>query len=84
MEDAESALHLTEQDKENRRKLIDDWKSWVARWKEFNDLEKPLREELRNGELSDEEDDYEAEEVEVEEILNIEEEVISYGFEQLD
>ncbi|KAJ7527924.1 hypothetical protein O6H91_16G076300 [Diphasiastrum complanatum] len=84
VEDQESSIILSTQEMESRRKVIDEWKSWVAEWQRLHEEEKPLRQELRDGEPSDEEEDYEAEEVEVEDILNVEEEVVSYGFEQLD
>ncbi|CAM6084442.1 unnamed protein product [Calypogeia fissa] len=84
VEDQEMSNYQGAQDLENRRKLMDEWKSWTNQWKALHEEEKPYREEVRDGEPSDEEEDYEAEEVEVEEILNIEEEVISYGFEQVD
>jgi translation initiation factor 3 subunit B len=84
VEDQEMSQYQGAQDLENRRKLVDEWKSWVAHWKAIAEDEKAYRQVLRDGEASDEEEDFEAEEVEVEEILNIEEEVISYGFEQLD
>lgn len=84
VEDQEMSNYQGAQDLENRRKLVDEWKSWLTQWKGIHEEEKPYRQELRDGEPSDEEEEYEAEEVEVEEILNIEEEVISYGFEQVD
>mgnify|MGYP006970540004 FL=1 len=84
VDDAESLLSLSAADMENRRKIQDEWKAWTAQWKQLHDEERPLRIELRDGEASDEEEEYEAEEVEVEEILNIDEEVVSFGFEQLD
>ncbi|BBN19832.1 translation initiation factor 3 subunit B [Marchantia polymorpha subsp. ruderalis] len=84
VEDAEQSNINTAQDLEHRRKLMDDWKSWVSRWKQMYEEEKPYREDLRDGEPSDDDEDLETEEVEVEEIMKCEEEVISYGFEQVD
>lgn len=84
VEDAEALTATSAQDLENRRKLMDEWKSWLNRWKQQLDEESEERQELRDGEPSDTEEDYEAEEVEVEEIINIEEEVVGYGFEQVD
>ena len=84
VDDAESLLSLSAADLENRRKVQDEWMSWTAEWKRINEEEKGLRMELRDGEPSENEEEYEAEEVEVEEILNIDEEVVSFGFEQLD
>ncbi|KAL3690224.1 hypothetical protein R1sor_016533 [Riccia sorocarpa] len=82
IEDAEQYNLSSAQDLEHRRKLIDEWKSWVARWKQMHEEEKAFREDLRDGEPSEDEEDLETEEVEVEEIMKVEEEVISYGFEQ--
>lgn len=83
-DDLARSLEGTERDTENRRKLVDEWKSWVAQWKAAQEEESEERLMLRDGVPSDTEEDYEAEEVEVEEIINIEEEVVGYGFEQTD
>lgn len=84
VEDAEAYNAMSTQDIEHHRKLIDEWKDWLSQWKNLYEEEAEQRMELRDGEPSDEEEDYEAEEVEVEEIINIEEEVVGYGFEQVD
>ncbi|KAI5067602.1 hypothetical protein GOP47_0018130 [Adiantum capillus-veneris] len=84
IDDAESSLLLSAADMENRRKVQDDWKACVAEWKRLHEEEREWRMELRDGEPSDEEEECEAEEVEIEEILNIEEEPVAFGFEQLD
>jgi translation initiation factor 3 subunit B len=84
VEDAEAYNAMSTQDIEHHRKLIDEWKDWLSQWKTLYEEEAEQRMELRDGEPSDEEEDYEAEEVEVEEIINIEEEVVGYGFEQVD
>eukprot|EP00249_Psilotum_nudum_P011425 c23165_g1_i2 orf=444-2627(-) len=84
IDDAESSLALSAADMENRRRVQDEWKSWLAKWKQLHEEESRHRLELRDGEPSDEEEEFEAEEVEVEEILNIEEEIVSFGFEQVD
>jgi translation initiation factor 3 subunit B len=76
VEDAEAQTATSAQDLENRRKLMEEWRSWLTLWRQ--------QLELRDGEPSDTEEDYEAEEVEVEEIINIEEEVVGFGFEQVD
>lgn len=83
-DDLARSLEGTERDTENRRKLVDEWKAWVAQWKVAQEEESEERLMLRDGVPSDTEEDYEAEEVEVEEIINIEEEVVGYGFEQTD
>lgn len=63
---------------------MDEWKAWVSQWKAAQEEEAEESLFLRDGVPSDTEEDYEAEEVEVEEIINIEEEVVGYGFEQVD
>jgi translation initiation factor 3 subunit B len=83
-DDLARSLEGTERDTENRRKLVDEWKAWVVQWKAALEDESEDRLMLRDGVPSDTEEDYEAEEVEVEEIINIEEEVVGYGFEQTD
>lgn len=84
VEDAEASTASNAQDVENRRKLNDEWKAWLTQWKLQLDEESEARQELRDGEASDEEEEYLAEEVDVEEIINVDEEVVGYGFEQVD
>ncbi|KAF3788378.1 Eukaryotic translation initiation factor 3 subunit B [Nymphaea thermarum] len=81
-EDQDVSLLLSEQDREKRRLLQDEWDGWVKEWKQQYEEEKVYRQELRDGEASDEEEEYEAKEVEVEEILDVTEEVVSFGDEQ--
>ncbi|XP_031473083.1 eukaryotic translation initiation factor 3 subunit B-like [Nymphaea colorata] len=81
-EDQDVSLLLSEQDREKRRLLQEEWDGWVKEWKERHEEEKVYRQELRDGEASDEEEEYEAKEVEVEEILDVTEEVVSFGDEQ--
>ncbi|XP_015057434.1 eukaryotic translation initiation factor 3 subunit B [Solanum pennellii] len=77
-EDQDVSLLLSEQDREKRKKLKEEWEAWISKWKRLHEEEKMEREKLRDGEASDEEEEYEAKEVEVEEILNVEEEVIPF------
>jgi translation initiation factor 3 subunit B len=83
-EDQDVSLLLSEQDREKRKRLQEDWQGWVNEWKRLHEEEKLFRQELRDGEPSDEEEEYEAEEVAVEEIVDVTEEIVSFGFEQLD
>ncbi|TKY74819.1 Eukaryotic translation initiation factor 3 subunit B [Spatholobus suberectus] len=53
---------LSEQDKEKRRMLKEEWDRWVK-----HEEEKLQRQKLRDGEASDEEEEYEAKEIEIEE-----------------
>jgi translation initiation factor 3 subunit B len=75
-EDQDVSLLLSEQDREKRRMLKDEWEKWVSEWKRLHEEEKLLRQMLRDGEASDEEEEYEAKEVEVEELLDVSEEVL--------
>lgn len=77
-EDQDVSMLLSEQDREKRKMLKDEWEKWVNEWKHLHELEKLEREKLRDGEASDEEEEYEAKEVEVEEILDVSEEVLSF------
>lgn len=72
------SMLLSEQDREKRKMLKDDWERWVGEWKRMHEEEKMERQGLRDGEASDEEDEYESKEVEVEELLDISEEVLSF------
>ncbi len=77
-EDQDVSLLLSEQDREKRRMLKDEWEKWMNEWKRLHEDEKVERQKLRDGEVSDEEEEYEAKEIEVEEILDVTEEVISF------
>ncbi|KAF9662035.1 hypothetical protein SADUNF_Sadunf18G0011200 [Salix dunnii] len=81
-EDQDVSLQLSEQDREKRRMLKDEWEKWVSEWKRLHEEEKLQRQMLRDGETSDEEEEYEAKEVEVEELLDVSEEVLSFEFGQ--
>ncbi|KAI3905116.1 hypothetical protein MKX01_017362 [Papaver californicum] len=82
IEDQDVSAQLSEQDREKRRKLQESWESWIMKLKQIHEEEKLERQHLRDGEVSDDEDEYEAKEVEVEEILDVKEEIIPYEFEQ--
>uniref|UniRef100_A0A2P2K3U1 Eukaryotic translation initiation factor 3 subunit B n=1 Tax=Rhizophora mucronata TaxID=61149 RepID=A0A2P2K3U1_RHIMU len=82
-EDQDVSLQLSEQDREKRRMLKDEWDKWVSEWKRLHEEEKMERQNLREGEASDEEEEYEAKEVEVEELLDVTEEVLSFELEQV-
>ncbi|WOH14507.1 hypothetical protein DCAR_0934026 [Daucus carota subsp. sativus] len=81
-EDQDVSLLLSEQEREKRKKLKEEWEMWVSQWKKWHDEEKLERQRLRDGEASDEEEEYEAKEVEVEEVLDIKEEVLSLDYGQ--
>lgn len=81
-EDQDVSLQLSEQDREKRRMLKDEWDKWVNEWKRLHEEEKLERQKLRDGEASDEEEEYEAKEIEVEELLDVSEEVLSFEFGQ--
>ncbi|KAJ6361221.1 hypothetical protein OIU78_001793 [Salix suchowensis] len=81
-EDQDVSLQLSEQDREKRRMLKDEWEKWVNQWKLLHEEEKLQRQALRDGEASDEEEEYEAKEVEVEELLDVSEEILSFEYGQ--
>ncbi|XP_010245655.1 PREDICTED: eukaryotic translation initiation factor 3 subunit B-like [Nelumbo nucifera] len=81
-EDQDVSLLLSEQDREKRRLLQEEWDRWVMQWKQYHEEEKSYRQILRDGEASDAEEEYEAKEVEVEEVLDVKEEVVLYELEQ--
>ena len=76
VQDQDISVLLSEQDREKRKQLKDDWERWVNEWKKYHEEEKEARRALRDGEDSDVEEEYEAKEVEVEEQLDVKEEVI--------
>lgn len=77
-EDQDVSLQLSEQEREKRKILKEEWERWINEWKGLQEEEKLERQKLRDGEASDEEEEYEAKEVEVEELLDVSEEVISF------
>ncbi|KAL5994878.1 Eukaryotic translation initiation factor 3 subunit B [Asimina triloba] len=81
-EDQDVSLLLSEQDREKRRLIEEEWERWVKEWRQLHEEEKLMRQQLRDGEASDEEEEYEAKEVEVEEVMEVKEEVVAYDFEQ--
>lgn len=82
-EDRDVLLQLSEQERERRRMLKEEWERWVSEWSRLHEQDKLERINLRDGEASDdEEEEYEAKEVEVEEILDVSEEVLSFEFGQ--
>ncbi|XP_071689983.1 eukaryotic translation initiation factor 3 subunit B-like [Rutidosis leptorrhynchoides] len=76
VQDQDISVLLSEQDREKRKQLKDDWERWVNQWKKNHEEQKMERQMLRDGEASDIEEEYEAKEVEVEEVLEVTEEVI--------
>lgn len=66
---------MTEQDRMKRAQLEEEWVAWVAKWKQLHLEERALRMDLRGGEASDEEEEYEAKAVEFEELVGVTEEV---------
>lgn len=81
-EDQDVSLLLSEQDREKRRMLKEEWDKWVSEWKRLHEEDRIEREMLRDGEASDEEEEYEAKEVEVEELLDVSEEVLPFEYGQ--
>ncbi|KAF4348034.1 hypothetical protein CsatB_006468 [Cannabis sativa] len=78
-EDQDVSMLLSEQDREKRKMLKEEWEKWVAEWKRLHEEERLEREKLRDGEASDDdEEEYEAKEVEVEEVLETTEEILPF------
>lgn len=76
-EDQDVSLLLSEQDREKRKALKEEWEKWVMKWKSLHEEEKLERQNLRDGEVSDEEEDeYEAKEVEFEDLIDVTEEIV--------
>ncbi|KAI5648192.1 hypothetical protein M9H77_34197 [Catharanthus roseus] len=82
-EDQDVSLQLSEQEREKRKIVKEEWERWVNEWKRMQEEEKLERQMLRDGEASDEEEvEYEVKEVEVEELLNVSEEIISFELQE--
>ncbi|GAB2300311.1 Eukaryotic translation initiation factor 3 subunit B [Dionaea muscipula] len=77
-EDQDVSNLLSEQEREKRKMLKDEWQKWVSEWQRLHDEEKSLRQELRDGEASDEEEEYDIKEVEVEEVVDVTEDIVDY------
>lgn len=80
VEDQDVSMLLSEQDREKRKALKEEWEKRVSEWKKFHEKEKLERQKLLDGEDSDDEEEheYEAKQVEVEEILDVSEEILSF------
>lgn len=81
-EDQDVSMLLSEQDREKRRMLKEEWDKWVSEWKRLHEEEKLERQMLRDGEASDEEEEYEAKEIEIEEVVDVTEEVLPFDYGQ--
>ncbi|KAJ0973162.1 hypothetical protein J5N97_021121 [Dioscorea zingiberensis] len=84
LEDQDVSLLLSEQERKRRNMLLDEWDAWIQNCKRLHEEESELRRQLRDGEASDEEEEYEAKEVEVEEILDVKEEVVPFDLDQME
>ena len=63
-EDQDVSLPLSEQEREKCRMLKEDWDKWVNEWKQIHE-ESLQRQKLRDGEASDEEEEYEAKDINI-------------------
>lgn len=82
-EDQDVSMLLSEQDREKRKVLKEEWERWVSEWKRLHEEDKLERQKVCDGEASDDEDDddeqkYVAKQVEIEELLDVSQEVISF------
>ena len=78
-EDQDVSLLHSEQEREKRRMLNEEWVKWVNEWKQLHEEERLERQNLRDGEASDKEE-YEAKDKEVEEVVDVSEEVLSFEY----
>jgi len=76
-EDRDASNQMTQQERMKRTQLEEEWAAWVAKWKQLHEEDRAHRMELRDGEASDKEEDYEAKEVGVEEVVGVTEEVVA-------
>ncbi|XP_015697090.1 eukaryotic translation initiation factor 3 subunit B-like [Oryza brachyantha] len=81
-EDQDAFNMLSEQERKRRKQLQAEWEGWVAKWKQLHEEEIPYRMELRDGEASDDEEEYDTKEVEVEEIVDVHEEEVPFELDQ--
>lgn len=81
-EDQDVSLLLSEQEREKRRILKEEWDKWVSEWKLMHEEEKLVRQDLRDGEASDEEEEYEAKDIEVEEVVDVTKEILHFEYGQ--
>ncbi|CAA7017463.1 unnamed protein product [Microthlaspi erraticum] len=56
-EDRDVSLLLREQVREKRKALQEEWEEWVMQWKSLHQEEKLTRQQLLDGEISDEEEE---------------------------
>ncbi|XP_057432463.1 eukaryotic translation initiation factor 3 subunit B-like [Lotus japonicus] len=81
-EDQDESMLLSEQKQEKCRMLKEEWDMWVNEWKWMHEEEKLQREQHRDGETSDEEEEYEAKDIEVEEVIDVSEEILHFEYGQ--
>ncbi|CAJ2635764.1 eukaryotic translation initiation factor 3 subunit b-like protein [Trifolium pratense] len=81
-EDQDVSLLLSEQEQEKRKILKEDWEKWVNQWKQLHEEEMSKRQELINGKASDEEEEYEAKDIEVEEVVDVSKEILHFEYGQ--
>ncbi|GJP44939.1 hypothetical protein CLOM_g4337 [Closterium sp. NIES-68] len=74
VEDEEAGAASSAAEVERRRMVMDEWRQWQAEWRQMDAQEEKLRAAIIGGE-GEEEEEYKAEEVEVEEIIDIQEEI---------
>ncbi|CAI5470059.1 unnamed protein product [Closterium sp. Yama58-4] len=74
VEDEEAGAASSAAEVERRRIVMDEWRQWQAEWRHIDEQEEKLLAAIRGG-VKEEEEEYKAEEVEVEEIIDIQEEI---------
>lgn len=71
-EDREASMYLKEEDHQRRKMLIEEWNRWTSEWMRLHKEDEVYRQMLRDGDGSEEEEEFE---VEFEEGLDAVEEV---------
>jgi translation initiation factor 3 subunit B len=81
-EDRDMLDEKFEHESYRRNQLREEWKRWIAKWKEQHDEERQCRMALRGGEDSDKEEEYQGKEVEVDEVVSVIEETLAFDLDQ--
>ena len=80
VEDEEAGQATSAAEVERRRGILEEWRGWQAEWSRAAEDEAALQAALWKGVGGgkEEEEEYKAEEVEVEEIIDVREEIMSF------
>lgn len=73
-EDQDISMLLSEQGREKRKMLEEEWEQWLGEWKQCHEEEKLERQKL----LDEEEEDYEDKETEIEELVDVSQHLVPF------